>query len=70
MKWLLKDKEEKIFKRFALFPKRVQKYRIWLEHYYVVYDYVYDGIYSEYQPNYFVNYRGAVHHIIARNKHM
>ena len=38
MKWLNPNKEYVIKTRFALFPKRIGDYTIWLQRYYINYD--------------------------------
>ena len=40
---------------FAIFPKRIGDYRIWLEYYYKTYDYRCMAQYSGYYPHYFLN---------------
>ena len=63
MKWLIKDKETVIKTCFALFPKRIGDYRIWLSLYYKTWDYYYEGIYSGYVPHWFINKEDAQKHV-------
>lgn len=54
MKWLIKDKETIVKTCFAIFPKRIGDYRVWLSRYYKTWDYHSQGIYSGYVSHWFV----------------
>lgn len=55
MIWTVKDKEKTIKTCFALFPKRIEKNRLWLHKYYKTWDYIGNNIYSSYVPRLFVD---------------
>lgn len=63
MKWLIKDKETVVKTCFALFPKRIGDYRVWLGRYYKTWDYSYQGIYSGYIPHWFVHKEAALNYV-------
>ena len=63
MIWLIKDKETVVKTCFAIFPKRIGDYRVWLSPYYKTWDYLYDGIYSGYVPHWFVHKETALKYI-------
>lgn len=67
MVWKIVPKEEKVKLRFALFPKKIQGYYVWLQRYAVVYDYLYSGIYSAVTPNYFLNKQDAESYLKNRD---
>ena len=52
MVWEIKDKEHIYKKCFALFPKRIGDYRVWLSPYYKTWDYT--NITYGYIPHWFV----------------
>lgn len=54
MIWKIRDKQDYIHKRFAVFPKRIGKYRIWFRKYFVVYEFISNSIYSYYVPHIFI----------------
>lgn len=43
MIWRIRDKEEKVKTCFALFPKKIGDYRLWLSRYYKTWDCVRGG---------------------------
>lgn len=55
MVWQIKDKEEVIKTCFALFPKKIGDYRVWLSRYYKTWDYYSQGVYSGYVPHWFID---------------
>lgn len=63
MKWVIKDKEYVVKTCFAIFPKKVGSYRIWLSRYYKTYDFVYQGAYSNYVPHWFVYKEDAIKYV-------
>lgn len=63
MKWLIKDREAVVKTCFALFPKRIGDYRVWLSRYYKTWDYSYQGIYSGYIPHWFVHKEAALKYV-------
>ena len=63
MKWLIKDKETVVKTCFALFPKRIGDYCVWLSRYYKTWDYSYQGIYSGYIPHWFVHKEDAIKYV-------
>ena len=50
-------------KCFALFPKRIGDYRVWLSFYYKTWNYSYQGIYSAYIPHLFIYEKDIIEHI-------
>ncbi len=54
MKWRIKDKETVVKTCFAILPKRIGDYRVWLSRYYKTWDYFYQGVYSGHIPHWFV----------------
>ena len=54
MIWVVKNKEYEIKTCFALFPKRIGDYRVWLHKYYKTWDFYSHGVYSCYTPHLFV----------------
>lgn len=66
MKWLIKNKESIIKKKFALFPKRIGQYRLWLHHYYETHDYIYQGAYSGYIPHWFISKYDAIEYVKSK----
>ena len=59
----IKDKETTIKTCFALFPKTVGDYKVWLQRYYKTWDWVYYGPYSCYEPNYYLTKKEAELHV-------
>jgi hypothetical protein len=55
----IKDKETTVKTCFALFPKTVGEYKVWLQRYYKTWDWVYYGLYSCYEPNYYLTKEAA-----------
>lgn len=68
MKWLIKDKETVVKTCFAIFPKRIGDYRIWLSRYYKTWDYSHQGYYSGYIPHWFVYKEDAIRYVNAKLK--
>jgi hypothetical protein len=68
MVWKQVDKETLVETRFAIFPKKIGSYIIWLEKYYRTWDYSYDGIYTCYMPHYFISKEKALNHVEAKKK--
>ena len=66
MVWKIKDKEDTLKTCFAILPKKIGEYRVWLSRYYKAYDYTYLGIYSYYKPRYFVKKSQAISYINAK----
>lgn len=64
MKWAIKDKETIIKTKFAIFPKRIGDYMIWLEEYYETYDYV--SWEDCYVPHWFINKEDAVVYVNSK----
>lgn len=54
MIWEIKDKEHTIKTCFALFPKKIGDYRIWLQRYYKTWDLMGNSIYASYVPHWFI----------------
>ena len=66
MMWRIKDKETIIKTKFAIFPKRIGDYMIWLEEYYETYDYVsWEGC-CGYVPHWFINKADAVVYVNSK----
>lgn len=63
MIWTIKDKEKAIKTCFALFPKRIGDYRLWLYKYYKTWDYIGNNIYSSYVPHWFVDKQAAEEYV-------
>lgn len=63
MIWVIKDKEKTIKTCFALFPKRIGDYRLWLHKYYKTWDYMGNNIYSSYVPHWFVYKEAAEEYV-------
>lgn len=63
MIWQVKDKEVIIKKCFALLPKRIGDYRIWLSNYYKTWDYYQQGPYEGYVEHCFVHKKDAVKYV-------
>ena len=59
MIWLIKNKEKHIKTCFALFPKRIGDYMLWLHKYYKTWDFVGNSIYSSYVPHLFIDRQTA-----------
>ena len=55
MMWQIKDKEYIVKTRFAIFPKRIGEYWVWLQNYYVNYDWVNNGQGGCYIPHYYTS---------------
>lgn len=66
MMWTIKDKETIIKTKFAVLPKRIGNYRIWLQRYYETYDYMYSHVYSCYVPHWFINKEDAVIYVNSK----
>ena len=66
MMWTIKDKETIIKRKFAVLPKRIGDYRIWLQSYYETYDYMYSNAYSCYVPHWFINKEDAVRYVNSK----
>lgn len=60
---VLTDKEYTLKKCFALFPKRIGNYLVWLSTYYKTWDYSNQGIYTGYIPHLFVYKEDAENYI-------
>jgi len=54
MIWEIKNKEHRLKTCFALFPKKIGDYRIWLQRYYKTWDFVGNSIYASYVPHWFI----------------
>ena len=63
MIWKIKDKEEVVKTCFALFPKKIGDYRVWLSRYYKTWDYSYQGIYSGYVAHWFIHKEDAENYV-------
>ena len=63
MIWEIKDKEHTIKTCFALFPKRIGDYRIWLQRYYKTWDFLGNSIYSRYEPHLFIYKENAEEYV-------
>lgn len=65
MKWLIKDKETVVKTCFALFPKRIGDYCVWLSRYYKTWDCCrHGGLYgNEYFPHWFVHKEAALKYV-------
>jgi len=66
MVWEVKkpaDKDFVIKTRFALFPKRIGDYKIWLQKYYVTWDWVGGGLYGWLEPHLYINKEDAELHV-------
>jgi hypothetical protein len=52
MVWLRRtvDKEKIVKTCFAIFPKTIGDYKVWLQRYYKTWDWIYRGVYSGYEP--------------------
>ncbi len=57
------DPELVIKTRFAIFPKRIGDYKVWLQKYYITYDWVGGGIYGWYSPTLYVTKEEAELHV-------
>ena len=56
--------KEFIYKKcFALFPKRIGDYRVWLTYYYKTWDCICHGHYSTYIPHFFVYEKDIIKYI-------
>ena len=65
MIWTIKNKEKQIKTCYALFPKRIGAYRLWLHKYYKTWDFVGNSIYSGYVPHWFV-YKEATEEYVRK----
>lgn len=63
MIWTIRDKEKTIKTCFALFPKRIGDFRLWLHKYYKTWDWVGNSIYSSYVPHWFVHKSAAEEYV-------
>lgn len=54
MIWEIKDKEHTVKTCFALFPKKIGDYRVWLQRYYETWDLRGCGSYAHYVPHWFI----------------
>lgn len=63
MVWLIKDKETVVKTCFAIFPKRIGDYRVWLSRYYKTWDWYHNAVYSGYVPHWFVNKETALRYV-------
>ena len=66
MVWEIKkpvDKELVVKTCFALFPKIIGDYKVWLQRYYKTWDWLYAGIWSDYTPRYFITKQEAEYHV-------
>ena len=63
MIWMIKNKEKQIKTCYALFPKRIGDFRLWLHKYYKTWDFVGNSIYSGYVPHWFVYKEAAEEYI-------
>lgn len=70
MKWLIKDKETVVKTCFALFPKRIGDYYVWLSRYYKTWDCCrHGGLYGNaYFPHWFVNKEDALNYVKKKLK--
>lgn len=68
MIWFVKDKETIIKTCFAIFPKRIGGYRLWLHRYWKTWDYIYDGIFSGYVSHYFAFKEDAEKYVNGKMK--
>jgi hypothetical protein len=67
MKWVIKEKESLVKTKFALLPKRIGDYRIWLHKYYETYDFYHDAVYSGYIPHWFINEDDAMSYVESKH---
>ena len=63
MIWTIRDKEKTIKTCFALFPKRIGDFRLWLHEYYKTWDFVGNSLYSGYAPHRFVYKEAAEEYV-------
>lgn len=63
MIWTIRDKEKTIKTCFALFPKRIGDFRLWLHKYYKTWDFVGNSIYSGYAPHWFIYKEAAEEYV-------
>lgn len=68
MIWPVRDKEQTLVTCFAIFPKRIGRWWVWLSKYYKTWDYVYNDIYSCYVPHWFVDKEDAIKYIQAKEQ--
>lgn len=66
MKWLIKDKETVVKTCFAILPKRIGYFRIWLQRYYKTYDWNNDPFYCGYIPHLFIDKEDAIKYIDSK----
>ena len=66
MKWMIKNKETIIKLKFALLPKRIGDYRIWLHKYYETYGFYHDAIYNGYIPHWFLTKEDAEEYVASK----
>ena len=57
------NKEAQIKTCFALFPKKIGQYVIWLQRYYKTWDWAYMDVYSGYFPRYFISKEAAIAYV-------
>ena len=69
MIWEITSKEQKIKTCFALFPKKIGDYRIWLSRYYKTWDLIRGGgLYgNSYVPHWFIFKENAINYVKSKN---
>lgn len=67
MVWHIKDKEYKLKKCFAIFPRRIDDSIVWLSPYYKTWDFI-GGLYAFYMPHLFINKEDAEAWIMSKLK--
>jgi hypothetical protein len=66
MIWPTKDKETIIKTCFALFPKKIGDYWVWLSHYYKTWDCMWRGGWLYYTPIWFIEKEDAEAYVRAK----
>ena len=64
MIWYVPPKDQKVKRRFALLPKKIGDYRVWLGYYYETFDFTMLG----YSSRFFLHKEDAQKHIEENNK--
>ena len=68
MIWQLEYKEQTMKKKFAWLPKRIGDYRIWLQKYYLTYDYISDAQGGAFVPVYFIHAEQCKQYIASKEE--
>ena len=69
MMWKITDKEYVMKSRFAFFPKKIGECYVWLQRYFINYDWVNNGVGSCYVPHYFIYKDNCEEYIKTKKSH-